>query len=124
MADLIDREALLDAMPKNDELLSVDVRRVICDAPAVDDWPVVHSSWGYMLYRSDVRITTSGEVVCRNCHALFFRVIGQWFKYCPNCGAKMDAVEGTERIFSVNGAPCSECIPGAPCARKDAKEES
>ena len=34
--DLISRSALLDAMPKNDELLSFEVRRVICNAPAVD----------------------------------------------------------------------------------------
>lgn len=38
---LIDANALLDAMPKNDELLSLDVRRVICDAPAIDAVPVV-----------------------------------------------------------------------------------
>lgn len=41
MSDLISRAALLDAMPKNDELLSLDVRRVICDAPAVDAVEVV-----------------------------------------------------------------------------------
>ena len=51
----------------------------------------VHSSWCYRSYRSDARITVSGEVVCRKCHALFFRVKGHWFKYCPNCGANMDA---------------------------------
>lgn len=45
MSDLISRVALLDAMPKNDELLSLDVRRVICDAPAVDAEPVRHGRW-------------------------------------------------------------------------------
>lgn len=60
-------------------------------APTIDAVPVVHSSWGYRAYRSDARITVSGEAVCRKCHAPFFRVRGHWFKYCPNCGAKMDA---------------------------------
>lgn len=41
MGDLISRSALLDAMPKNDELLSVDVRRIICESPKVDAVEVV-----------------------------------------------------------------------------------
>lgn len=40
--DLISRKALLDAMPHNDELLSFDVRKVICEAPSVDAEPVRH----------------------------------------------------------------------------------
>lgn len=36
MNDLISRSALLEAMPKNDEIFSFEVRRVICNAPAVD----------------------------------------------------------------------------------------
>ena len=42
MSDLISRNALLDAIPKNDELLSVDVRRIICESPKVDAEPVRH----------------------------------------------------------------------------------
>ena len=69
------------------------LKLMINSAPAVDAAPVVHSSWAYRLYRKDMRITTSGEVVCRDCHAPFFRVRGMWYKYCPNCGAKMDATD-------------------------------
>ena len=49
MRDLISRNALLDAMPKNDELLSVDVRRIICELPKVDAEPVItgETSDGY-----------------------------------------------------------------------------
>ena len=49
MGDLISRNALLDAMPKNDELLSVDVRRIICESPNVDAEPVItgETSDGY-----------------------------------------------------------------------------
>lgn len=39
--DLISRSALLDAMPKNDEIFSFEVRKVICNAPAVDAVEVV-----------------------------------------------------------------------------------
>ena len=41
MDDLINRNELLDAMPKDDMLMSLDVRRCICDAPAVDAVEVV-----------------------------------------------------------------------------------
>ena len=41
MDDLISRKALLDCMPKDDQLMSLDVRRCICDAPAVDAVEVV-----------------------------------------------------------------------------------
>ena len=49
MGDLISRNALLDAMPRNDELLSVDVRRIICESPKVDAEPVItgETSDGY-----------------------------------------------------------------------------
>lgn len=41
MDDLISRKALLDCMPKDDKLMSLYVRRCICDAPAVDAVEVV-----------------------------------------------------------------------------------
>ena len=41
MDELISGEALLDCMPKGGQLVSLDVRRYICDAPAVDAVEVV-----------------------------------------------------------------------------------
>ena len=41
MDDLISRKALLDCMPKDDQLMPLYVRRCICDAPAVDAVEVV-----------------------------------------------------------------------------------
>lgn len=41
MGDLIDRDKLLDSLPKNDTVLSMDVRKIVADAPAVDAVPVV-----------------------------------------------------------------------------------
>ena len=43
--DLISRSALLEAMPKNDEIFSSEVRRVICNTPAVDAEVVRHGRW-------------------------------------------------------------------------------
>ena len=86
MADirLIDANALLDAMPKNDELLSLDVRRVICDAPTIDAVEVVHAEW---LTNSDVPDT----LICSKCGRRFdmYFFDQKDMPYCL-CGAKMD----------------------------------
>lgn len=49
MDDLISRKTLLDCMPKDEQLMSLDVRRYIIDAPAVDAEPVItgETSDGY-----------------------------------------------------------------------------
>lgn len=70
------------------------LKELIDQAPTIEAEPVRHGRWGYRAYRNDARITVSGEVVCSNCHAPYFRVIGTWFKYCPHCGAKMDGGVG------------------------------
>lgn len=59
--DLISRVALLDAMPKKDELFSYDVRRVICDAPAVDAVEVVRCS---ECRHHDLSAAPEGMVYC------------------------------------------------------------
>ena len=41
MTDLIERIALLEALPKDDVVLSVDVRRIVIDMPAVGAVSVV-----------------------------------------------------------------------------------
>lgn len=91
MDDLINREALLDCMQKDDQLMSLDVRRYIIDAPAVDAEPVRHGKWlkvSEMLppeWRDKKRCS-----VCANfaLHDRLGRVRPS--NYCPNCGAKMD----------------------------------
>ena len=88
MCDLISRNALQDAIPKNDVLLSVDVRRIICEAPKVDAEPVRHGRWiqsktvpSYH-YCSQCRVPQKMEKSCN---------IYVYIHYCPYCGAKMDA---------------------------------
>lgn len=95
--DLISRSALLEAMPKNDEIFSFEVRRVICNAPAVDAEVVRHGRW----------IMRGGYIRCSECDAkTLWKDAGGTGGFsheyeqvrslhCHNCGAKMDAeVEG------------------------------
>ena len=90
MSDLISRNALLDTMPKNDELLSVDVRRIICELPIIDAEPVRHGQWKTKEYTTedsfDDWIVIHHEEVCSECG----EGQGERSKFCPNCGAKMD----------------------------------
>ena len=99
MSDLISRNALLDAIPKNDELLSVDVRRIICEAPIIDAEPVRHGRWVYDPNGMDFNL---GAWVCSECRERNnnlggmrrinpYQFVGS--RFCPNCGAKMDLEE-------------------------------
>lgn len=89
MNDFINRKALLDAMPKNDELSSFEVRKVICDIPAADVVSVRHGYWQ----------DGGCYEICSVCGADHDRYDDggylQDFAYCPACGAKMDAEEST-----------------------------
>lgn len=53
-------------------------------APIVDAIPVVHSMW---VFNKD------GSGTCQNCHRTTKNVwdYDNWMRYCPDCGAKMDA---------------------------------
>ena len=89
MSDLISRTALLDAMPKDDELLSVDVRRIICESPIIDAEPVRHGQWETKEYTTedsfDDWIVIHHEEVCSECG----KGQGERSNFCPHCGAKM-----------------------------------
>ena len=93
MDDLINRNELLDAMPKDDMLMSLDVRRYIIDAHAVDAEPVRHGKWlkpsGMLPPECHDKKRCS---VCGNfaLHDRLGRVIAS--NYCPNCGAKMKGI--------------------------------
>ena len=111
MSDLISRNALLDAMPKNDELLSVDVRRIICESPKVDAEPVRHAKW---VWDNDAMDWNIGAWVCSDCrnrneniHAvkpgtdkilMSNPYVWSGSQYCPNCGAKMDGKDGDNGV--------------------------
>ena len=89
MNDFISRKALLDAMPKNDELSSFEVRKVICGIPATEVALVRHGYWQ----------DGGCYEICSVCGADHDRYDDggylQNFAYCPACGAKMDTEEST-----------------------------
>lgn len=73
------------------------VLRMIDDAPAADVAPVVHGRWIHSRYKD---CSEQFELVkCSQCnheaYAMAFYVRGG--NYCPNCGAKMNGVDNTER---------------------------
>ena len=57
---------------------------LINDAPAVDAAPVVHGRW-----ESASAWAGIPTWMCNKCHTGF----GRKWKYCPNCGARMDKEE-------------------------------
>ena len=85
MNDLISRNALLDAMPKNDELLSVDVRRIICESPKVDAEPVRHRKCDFCGRGKPVKAYTYLPD-CGLQYGIAVEAI-----YCPKCGEKIGA---------------------------------
>lgn len=58
-------------------------------APTVDADPVQHGQWDKIW---------GGDYSCSLCHSIFsdddsYKYVLNNFKYCPNCGAKMDGSE-------------------------------
>lgn len=53
--------------------------KIIQNIPAADVAPVVHGRWREM---------DKGYYVCSACNT--FITVNYGYKYCPNCGAKMD----------------------------------
>ena len=60
---------------------------LILDAPTVDAEPVRHGKWRWDFGSDDVRT----HWYCSECnHAYFEPFTDKFYKYCPNCGARMD----------------------------------
>ena len=105
MAEYIEREAISEEIRKyyykNPPNFSYGegfdrgldrAQRAILDAPAADVAPVVHGRWKEMHYEGGILDGTNFDR-CSVCgyEGVFddpaFKTV---FKYCPNCGAKMD----------------------------------
>ena len=96
MAEYIEREALEVALNHRLNFLMADngeydhytsgfdeaVTRVE-DFPAADVAPVVHGRW------KGKPIAGRANICCSACGIIYLAETGRW-KYCPNCGAKMD----------------------------------
>lgn len=117
MNEFISRNALLDAMPKNDELSSLDVRKVICSVPTADVILVRHGRWEWHETWSDETHEAPLELLddgwtCSACGVYLMLYLQSHFpdipsyaecasdemptvERCPCCGAKMDLEEPT-----------------------------
>ena len=62
-------------------------KRLLADMPAADVAPVVHGRWEY----TPQTFNTLGQIRCPFCAWWSLdQSIDGIYKYCPNCGAKMD----------------------------------
>lgn len=90
MAEYIDRQAVLDAIPQTNEDKTVSLFGVVADfivlvseIPAADVEPVVHGHW--IKRRYGLRKI---YYHCSHCHFGLSKIGDD--HYCPYCGAKMD----------------------------------
>lgn len=83
---LIDADALVKKYPW---VVSRSMKFNLDLAPTIDAVPVVHARWRYKVaYVSHAHVTNI--IWCSACNNGFHRIEGENFKFCPNCGAKMD----------------------------------
>ena len=66
-------------------------RHFIQELPTIDAVPVVHGRW---IERKSIHADGGVVTKCSICKK-DIQYLGQRLKFCPNCGAKMDAEEST-----------------------------
>ena len=84
MTEYIERKALRDTLYDADAITMSGVK-ILNQFPAADVAPVVHGRWDRVI-PSKSAAKWSVKVSCSVCHNVGYN----HFKYCPNCGAKMD----------------------------------
>ena len=99
MPEYIEREALKDALYESDAITMKGIA-IINQFPAADVAPVVHGEW--LNFTGDF-----STAECNQCGELyevspdekpcedFFSAFKKFYKFCPNCGAKMDKEDET-----------------------------
>ena len=89
MGEYIKREALVHRL-KSPYLFNITQRifDIISEIPTADVAPVVHARWIYV----EETLATSSGWCCSACRRPRWLSpdVPEVFKYCPNCGAKMD----------------------------------
>lgn len=85
MSDYIEREAVQSAVWEEDN--QTDMILAIGSLPAADVAPVRHGYWEFPIFaNSDDELDP--RVRCSECGGIE-AAFARW-KYCPNCGARMD----------------------------------
>ena len=87
---LIDADAFLEKMKRTSRYF--DVVFDVEDMPTVDAVEVVHGRWKEMHYEGGILDGTNFDrcSICGYERVFDDPAIKTVFKYCPNCGAKMD----------------------------------
>ena len=90
--DYIDRKALIDAIYDADAITMNGVK-ILNQLPSADVAPVRHGKWLEWFPGNCALIMTGEEMLyrCSSCDAKY--ADAEEYKYCPNCGAKMDLEE-------------------------------
>lgn len=102
MAEYINRQAVLDAIPhaEKDEKISLfgavaDATMLVSDIPAADVAPVVHGKWKvtgtFEVADYNYTVVEQRCSACGHCSIRFKNKAES--NYCPKCGAKMDEEE-------------------------------
>lgn len=89
MTECINRQAVLDLLWKDGRITTSGIKAV----PAADVAPVVHGRWRLLpVSIRSVKKTNIPEAVCSICRERFCDITNSvtLYRYCPNCGAKMD----------------------------------
>lgn len=82
MTDYIEREAVLNILASKNA--PWDGYQKVSELPAADVQPVKHGQW--LLDNPQYLLSRCSECQC-------FNSIGYKWKYCPNCGARMNSEE-------------------------------
>lgn len=90
MAKYIEREtaiAKLTALEVTEPSATmIDAKRLLAEMPAADVAPVVHGKWAPSERNPSFLVCS----VCGDCYVYDEWVYERKWRYCPNCGAKMD----------------------------------
>jgi len=92
--DALKAQFLKDAirLGGEDDPWSMDaIETEIDSAPTVEAVPVVHARW--ISHLEDDSIAPPGSCACSNCHHFTRSPLIYVWKYCPNCGARLDGDE-------------------------------
>ncbi len=97
MAEYIDRGTTIAKLTALDVIkpnaTMVGAKRLLAEIPTADVAPVVHGRWE-PCFDENCRCRW-GFGKCSNCGQEYYAHAINHYKYCPNCGAKMDG--GGER---------------------------
>ena len=100
MAEYVEREALLKAISKVggsplSEWDTVGVVRLVANQPAADVAPVRRGEWldlrgDYQTAKCSFCASQYEVTFCEESNGMLFDCFKRSYKYCPNCGAKME----------------------------------